>query len=850
MKKAGRLLPVLMIFWTLFSCDKQAIRVKNVVIHENKGDGEQIVLENEFLEFRFTPQTTEFLLIDKASGAQWHSNPPDALNDPLADTVTSRLLCSQFSLQYADVAGVGTTLFSSEHSVDRNAFEYALADGALEIRYAVGDLARSYLFPAAAPEGRMSEYLNKMEREDRRKVESSFRLYDINNLRENDDKNSLLAMYPDLADGKVYILRDNTQEYMKDLIEQYFAAAGYTYSDYLSDAARYSVSGGTDKPAFNVTLRYTLDKNSLLLTVPFDSIAYRPAYPITELSLLPFMGAGGIRDEGYLFVPDGCGALICFNNGKQNQIPYSVNVYGWDEAMPRDAVVSDTKAPFPVFGIQKNGSALLCVIEEGASNAGVRADVSGRNCSWNSVYPRFEMIHGAKMDISGRSDKSVYLYENGLPSGESIVLRYTPCKQPGYIGMAHEYRNRLLEKYAFPAYQFKDSVPIAVEITGAVNKTRHRLGIPFDLPLKLTSYKETEDMMHDFSGFGWKNVHVKLTGWFNRSVDHSVPTRIKLIGELGNKKEFLNIAASAKQCGYELFPEADFLYMKDLSLFDGFSLYRDAARYVNRKRAENYPFSIVWFGERTQWGKLSHVARPAAMMSMIDNFSKKAAALGLRNIAFRNMGGKLCGDYNEKRRVSREAAMRGRQEQLARISKTGTKIMLDTGFDYAAPWASFITGMAVDDQGFGITDVSVPFYPIALHGLVPFAGKAVNLAEDYMKNLLKTVECGAGLYFSFMTEETAALQETKFRQYYANEYHLWINDANVLYQKFSSDFSGLYSQAITDHKILSTAVTLTEYEDGTRVIVNAGPGAWNYRNGENNGVIVNGNDYIVLRRGD
>jgi hypothetical protein len=558
------------------------------------------------------------------------------------------------------------------------------------------------------------------------------------------------------------------------------------------------------------------------------------------------MGSGGVNDQGYMLVPDGGGALVYFNNGKQNQIAYSNNVYGWDEAMPRDAVINDNKAPFPVFGIQKNGEALLCVIEEGASYASVRADVSGRNSSQNYAYPRFTLVHGAIIDISGGSDRAVYLYERALPEAEGITLRYVPCASNGYVGMAKEYRSWFLRKYPSLKMNAENNVPIAIEIPGAVNKTQHRLGIPFDLPLKLTSYKEAQGMIDDFAQWGWKNVRIKLSGWFNRSVDHSIPTKIKLIGGLGRKEDFRALVSAAEKNGYEVYPEADFLYMRDTKPFDGFNLYRDAARYVNRKRIEKYPYSFVWFGERIRWGKLSYLARPAYMMSLIDRFSQKANALGLRNLAFRSLSAKLSGDYHERRLVSREASMKMRQDKLAELTDKGTDVLLNTGYAYAAPWASFITDMAIDDQSFGITDASVPFYPMALHGLVPYTGPAINLAEDYTKNLLKTIESGAGLYFSFMTEETSVLQETKFRQFYANEYGKWSQDANALYQMFTADFSGLYDQAITDHVIVSTGLTLTEYEDGRRVLVNSNDSAANY-----NGVEINARSYAVLRqRGD
>jgi len=93
-----------------------------------------------------------------------------------------------------------------------------------------------------------------------------------------------------------------------------------------------------------------------------------------------------------------------------------------------------------------------------------------------------------------------------------------------------------------------------------------------------------------------------------------------------------------------------------------------------------------------------------------------------------------------------------------------------------------------------------------------------------------------------MTEETAVLQETKFRQFYANEYGKWVNDADALYKQFTIDFERLYSQFITEHEILSPGVALTGYEDGTRVIINASDFGVYYNNR-----YISADSYIVIK---
>ena len=843
MKKAVLILISILILLIASACGGRPYASKNIVIYQYDGDTEEVVLENEYLRLRFLPETTEIILTNKANGTEWRALPGGV--DPLADPVTQFTMNSVFTLEYADVYGIGLTQYSSEQSVKLGAYEYGIVDGALEVNYSVGDLERIYIVPPAVPEDRMKEFTALMSDGERSLINAGYRLYDINNLRRDDDKEQLLSVYPDLARRNIYAIRPSIQEYQKAEYEKYFAAVGYTYEDYLEDIALYPALSGREKPAFNITFRYKLEGKTLVLDIPFENIAYRSGYPMTYLSVMPYMGAGGLNDEGYLLVPDGGGALIYFNNGRHNQTPFSSIVYGWDEGFVRKAIVSDNRSPFPAYGIQKNGNALLCIIENGASYSTVRADVANRNSSWNYVHSRFSMVHSELMNISGKSQRDVFQYERSLPEGESITLRYVVCDNDGYVGMANEYRKWLTSKYPFMNTRNQSGLQIAVEIPGAVNKTQHRLGIPFDLPLKLTSYKETAEMINDFSKMGWKNVSVKLNGWFNRSVEHSVPTRIKLIKTLGGKDDFANLVNTAEQKGYQLYPEVDFFFIRDKKPFDGFGLYNDTSRYINRERIQRYPYSFVWFGERMRWGKLSYVARPESTMSMIGNFAEKSEELGLNNIAFRNIGSRLAGNYNERFHVSRETSMRMRQEKLGELKNSGRGVMLLAGHAYAAPFADFIVDLHMDCHDFGITDVSVPFYPIVLHGFVPYAGRAINLAEDYTENLLKTIESGAGLYFSFMTEETDVLQETKFRQFYANVYHKWIGDADRLVQQFNADFGHLYNQIIVNHEIISQGVTVTTYEDGTKVVVNANDAAYNY-----DGRQVYANSYIVQRRGN
>jgi hypothetical protein len=365
-----------------------------------------------------------------------------------------------------------------------------------------------------------------------------------------------------------------------------------------------------------------------------------------------------------------------------------------------------------------------------------------------------------------------------------------------------------------------------------------------ELPLKLTSYREARSMVEDFASLGWENVSVKMTGWFNESVNHAVPSNIRFINELGSKRDFLNLTAAADRLGYPFYAEGDFLYMRKDRLFDGFSRGKDSIRSISGDIPESFPYSYIWFGQDKFTWKAAYIARPEYMRNTILRFADTLGGLNVSAVGFRNLGSGLAADYYDRRFVSREASMNMQRETLAELRANGKNILINTGFAYAAPYADIITNMALGDQRFGITDTAVPFYEIVLHGLVPYTGAAINLAEDYTLNVLKTIETGAGLYFSFMTENAAVLQETTFRHYYSNQYEEWKGNADALYKTFLKDFDGLYNQQITGHEILDTEVTVTEYEDGSRVIVNAGPFPYQYSD-----LTVGAYNYAVLRQG-
>ena len=75
-----------------------------------------------------------------------------------------------------------------------------------------------------------------------------------------------------------------------------------------------------DEYGFEIPVEYKIDEDCFVVTVIIPEIKETKDYKITAINVLPMFGAGNSTENGYIFVPDGCGALVQFNNGKKSSL--------------------------------------------------------------------------------------------------------------------------------------------------------------------------------------------------------------------------------------------------------------------------------------------------------------------------------------------------------------------------------------------------------------------------------------------------------------------------------------------------------------------------------------------------
>lgn len=852
-KKFCLLLIATMASLALAGCGESETGYKELTSYTNEESQSQTI-SNSALELTVDKDSSTFTLKDKVHNKVYTSNPSaeDVEKYANAKGQLKDMLNATMILTYSNSTDTQKEINNYTASIlDGNYSIEKVSETEIDVHYTIGDIEKLFVCPLVIKESKMNKLLDQMAESDQKTVTRNYVYYNYEELSESDDDTELqlaLEMFPDLKDEAVYYLSEKITDSKAKNLERIFTKVGYTEEERNKDSESYNVSRNSGKPIFDITVQYILEGAELLVKVPMEKIEYNSDYPIVELSVLPYMGAANTEEKGFVLVPDGTGGIINFNNGKTGQQTYLSEMYGWDYGVSRDMVVDESKSTFPMFAVsnETDGDSFICISEEGSSYSSVKSDIAGKENGYN--YGRFvyKMIHGEDMDISSKSDTTVRSYESSLPK-ENLTQRYVFSDKTDYVSLANSYRKYLMNRYPELTKKEDSTVPMAVEIIGAVDNTEHILGYPVTRSLALTTYEQAQDILKQLKGAGVESLSAKYTGWFNTGVRQKSAAKVDLVGRLGDKSDLKSLATYASSTGgLDLFMNAKFMYVMKDKFFDGFSVNRDAAKYVSREICELYTLDPIIFQTNEDYEQcdLYYLAKPSYTIENIDKYLDTIQSYGVSNIGFEDVGNTLAGDYNPKDRVSRETSMNMQVDKMKALKESGSLVMTTSGNQYAVPYSDYITDVDIDTRTVNIIDESVPFYQIALHGLVNYSGSAINLSEDQTDMILKSAETGAGLYYTFMYAPTSELQDGEFTQFYACNFMDWKDTAIELYNKFNSNLGDVYNQYIVAHEKLANGVYKTTYESGKSVIVN-----YNYADYDYNGKTIPKRDFVTFATG-
>ena len=207
-------------------------------------------------------------------------------------------------------------------------------------------------------------------------------------------------------------------------------ATDFTMADVLEAEA----TVGYTEPAisnatFRASLEYVLDDAGLTVTMPAKSLVYdETKYAVDYISVLPYFGSGKAQEGGFIFYPDGSGAIIDFDDYPDKASSLNGKVYGQDYAFYSITGKHQQTISLPVFGSVHNVCTYYMTFPRDASGNSKRVQISEKEYRLgqdpNTAYRPSYTLVGKKVymaipDNEPEEVTSVWMYNE--TSGEYVL---------------------------------------------------------------------------------------------------------------------------------------------------------------------------------------------------------------------------------------------------------------------------------------------------------------------------------------------------------------------------------------------------------------------------------------------
>lgn len=700
-----------------------------------------------------------------------------------------------------------------------------------------------------------------------------------------DRQNATLPVRKPLINSQIHVKFFNVEK--KEPVDQEFNNYGdsirkgcMTYEK-LADGSGVKFTFGFPIANVYIPVQYRIVDGAFqaeILTNEIEGVGTYP-YAILDIKLLPYFGAANESQDGELLVPDGSGALIEFNNGKNHNdiVYYNQKVYGKNITIAQEkAETVKEQIGLPVFGsvwkattettdtdeaadtvettdseqttdnVVTTDSAFLGVIISGDASSSIIASTSGKISSYNTIHPvahmaEHQLIRTGTSVWAGQEARVLAISDNQMDS-ENFAVRYyfLSGEKANYVGMAEKYREYLQEVDQLKKSALADKKYLVLDLVGAVSIEKYVFGVLQPVVTPLTTYNDVVTIVEELKAEGVDNLVVNYIGALDGGLNNKVYSTVETESVLGTEKEFRAMIEYLEKENVIFFLETNPVDIYNNG--NGYDDNADTAKTFFNKYAFQYQYILdsEVADSTTRW----HILHPQRIPSVVNQFADAAAAWEISNISLDRIGTVLYTDYaDDVPSTTRTHALNFWKEALKAADEKSDNLLVHGGNAYTLAYADIVSDIANGSSDYDMIDQTVPFYQIAIQGNTVLAPTAFNMSVDYERELLKILENGSNLKYNLIYGDVDQLVGTEYDNMVSYSYKRWkdkiVEHYNTL-QEASAQFAG---KNIIGHTIVTDDVAVTEYENG-KLIVNCGSEAYTYE-----GVEIPAKQYKVILGG-
>lgn len=588
---------------------------------------------------------------------------------------------------------------------------------------------------------------------------------------------------------------------------------------------------------FVVPLLITLSKSGINATVPLKNIREESTdTKLTSISVLPYFRAASLSENGNIFIPDGCGALIPFCKSKTN---YSGRIYGEDIATFTDTRASqkDEQIYLPVFGVTADTGSYLGIVKDGEARGKINTSLATDSKPFSSCYTKFVYREVISVNVSNQTFEATKanMFEPSLPTGDEFSVSYRFTDNSDYTALAIEYRNYLTAEKGIQKLNKAPAV-LNVKLVGGVMHTKTVLGFPAKRVLPLTEYADAEKIYEQLSENGIKNVNFDYIYWNKSASDEVLTTRLNGEQNLGGKKHLNSLTEKLNKNGANLYFECNFTNI--IKSQSGISVKFDTAKNVKKEPLAVNKYYYSTNKINTDF-KAKYLLSADSINKTFNKFLSACEKSGIKSFSLNNMGSILYSDFSDN--AADRIKMQNIYTKIFKdMKESGNNLMFSLANAYAFEYADVLNEIPIFSGNYVFESKSIPFYAIALHGLFEMSVPSVNESEDENYNLLKAVECGIGLSYKYGYKNTDGFSDSDQNELYNIDYKKTFDSAVENTLSINGYVKRVSNKAIIKHCEIQTDVYKTVFEDGTVAITNYGKTNVNV-----DGTTVNSMSYLL-----
>lgn len=629
--------------------------------------------------------------------------------------------------------------------------------------------------------------------------------------------------------GITYVSREDTRG---NFVKEYSAAPENTLeTQRFEGGLRQTVTFAN--AGIRIQLEILLEEDGLRLRIPSDSIEETGDYLLYAVELLPFFGAAAPDEEGYLFYPDGSGALSEFQKTGSKHLyatPLTLDIYG---PLLQADLFSETANPtamLPVYGIKRGDRAFLAAAVEGEEYAQIQVNpsinmstIKLNRCSFSFVYREQYRVYLSNIVKNGENlSNTLYgtrLEQELLPLDREVRITFLEGEQADYSGMANAYREELTENGLLVRADAPEDALSLTLFMGAQSEAGLLSGY-----VPMTTLEQVRSIVGRYLDGGAEHMQVLLRGWTKHGYGYT-PDTASAASAIGGQKGLEALDRFAGET-----PEAQFFLetgFSDAQEGKGrFSAGRDVIQQGNGSQVTDENQKRFLITPAKAWENFSHA------YGRVENFSH----LGL---GFQGLGLRLYQDQNDSAPVTRADT----REVWTKILSHQGRTAVEGGNLYALSCAQMLYNVPVSSSGNEIMDREIPFFQMVVYGSVPYTAEPGNLAYDLNLTKLQWIEYGCLPHFELTQESPTLLQDTGYNSLFTSENEEWIGRVLELYTELKTQvwphIAG--NVAMTHHEEMENELVRVAYSNGTVIYINYGD-----TDRTVDGAVVGAADYLVM----